>query len=604
MTSLVRLLPLLFVAMPAFAGVPETYTQWKYLRDPSTGPASFEEGYRFLTQHKGWPQENVLRLRTEQAALYEQPDKATMQKFCTAYPPISGRGMLACAQAGIGDEATRAAWVRKAWLQGDFGAAEETNILNTYRFTREQHEARIDRLLYEGKLDQARRLLPKMTPAYRLLCEARIALITNAKNASAKVYSVPKALQNHTGLAYHRMQWRARNGQEDGARELLLNGPANPPYADLWWPRRAQTVREAVEDGRYSQAIRLLKHAGELNPENNADALFLKGWITMEFLGDPRTGYKDFYALYNAVQTPVSKARAAYWAGRAARKNGNTDIARDWFAKGAEFPTVFYGQLAAAQLNRNAPLPLPADPAAGKVANEAIAQTAMWLFGQGDLPMSTLFLTTLAEQSNPAQAQALAKRAAANKNLHGAVKVAKQAIRQNTILLNAGWPIVPVPKQSPIEPALALAIARQESEFNPKARSHADARGLMQVLPGTANHTAKRHNLPYNARHLYEPQPNMVIGSTYLGGLVDGWDGSYILAIASYNAGPANVRKWVARFGNPPRDLEGAVNWLEKIPFAETRNYVQRVLENVQVYRARMHPERPLGIEKDIVRGR
>lgn len=597
---LLVLAPLLF-ALPAMAGVPENFTKWKYLRDPASGTASFDEGYSFLTRHKGWPQENVLRLRTEQAALFEQPDRPVMLKFCAEYPPISGRGMLACAQAGAADAATRADWVSRAWKQGDFGETEERNILATYRFTAKQHEERIDRLLFEGKLPQAQRMLPRITPAQRLLAEARIALITNAKNASAKVYSVPSALKEHPGLTFNRMQWRARHGQEEGVRELLLNGPANPPYADLWWPRRAQAVREAVEDGRYSQAITMLKKAGSLNPENNADALFLKGWILTEFLGDARTGYKDFYKLYGDVQTPVSKSRAAYWAGRAAQKNGNADIARDWFEKGAEFPTVFYGQLAAAELGTRR-LPLPSSPGAGSVANEELAKTAMWLASKGDVVMANLFLTTLADQSDASQVAALAKRTLANENIHGAVKVAKQAIRKNIILAEAGWPVFTVPKQSPIEPALALSIARQESEFNHKARSHADARGLMQVLPGTANHTAKRNGLPYDARHLYEPQPNMVIGTTYLGGLIDGWDGSYILAIASYNAGPGNIRKWVARFGHPPRDVAGAINWIEKIPFAETRNYVQRVLENLQVYRVRMDRDAPLGIRKDLTR--
>lgn len=593
------LVPLLLLSLPAHAGVAETYTQWKYLRDPATGTASFDEGFRFLTTHKGWPQENVLRLRTEQAALQERVDAARMRSFCEQFPPISGRGMMACAEAGAGD---RTALVKQAWKQGDFTASEEDLILANHTFTAEENQERTDRLLFEGKVQQAQRMLPRLTPAYRMLSEARIALITDAKNASAKVYSVPNALQSHPGLAFNRLQWRARHGQDDGVRELLLNGPEDPPYADLWWPQRAMHVREAVEDGRYSQALIMLRKMGKLNPENNADALFLRGWVATEFMGDARTGYKDFYALYDAVSTPVSKSRAAYWAGRAAKKNGNNDIAHDWFNKGAEFPTVFYGQLSAAEMNGKDSLSLPSSPSSGSVANEEMAKTAMWLAGQGDTVMANLFLTTLADQSDDNEAEALAQRAIRNQYLHGGVKVAKQAIRRNIVLTEAGWPLAKVPSQSAIEPALALAIARQESEFNAQARSHADARGLMQVLPGTANLTAKRHGLAYDARHLYEPQSNMVIGTTYLGSLIDGWDGSYILAIASYNAGPANVRKWVARFGYPPNDPVGAVNWIEKIPFAETRNYVQRVLENLQVYRARMNDDAPLALAQDLTR--
>lgn len=594
-------LPLLLLAAPAHADVAGTYARWKYLRDAG-GVAAFEESYGFIRQHPGWPQENVIRMRAEQAALTARPDSATMHRFCTDYPPISGRGMIACARAGAGSEAERATWVKQGWKQGDFSGHEEDSILSQYSFTAAEHEARIDRLLFEGKVSAAQRLMPRLSPAQRLLAEARIALISNARNVTAKVHGVPSALKDHPGLIFNRMQWRARHGEEAGVRELLMAGPSDPPYADLWWPQRARAVREAVEDGRHSQAMVMLRKAGKLNAENNADAHFLRGWLLTEFLGDAREGYKEFYALFDAVSTPVSKSRAAYWAGRAARKNGNPDIARDWFRKGAEFPTVFYGQLSASELDKAASLDLPSNPSPSSVADETMAKTAMWLVGQGETDMANLFLNALTDRSSAGEASALAKRAVGNQYVHGGVKVAKQAIRRNIILTEAGWPMYSVPKQSPIEPALALAIARQESEFNPKARSRADARGLMQVLPGTANLTARRNGLPYDARHLYEPQPNMVIGTTYLGGLIDGWDGSYILAIASYNAGPANARKWVGRFGAPPRDVAGAINWIEMIPFAETRNYVQRVLENVQVYRSRMDEDAPLGIARDLTR--
>jgi soluble lytic murein transglycosylase len=596
---------LLAAPLPASANQ-VLYEQWKALRDPGAGYVSFEETYRWLTNRPGWPQEKVIRLRAEQAALTERPDPTTMRQFCANMPPISGRGMFACVQANAGDAEQRKKWVKQAYLQGDFSGIEEDAILAEYRgqFTAADHQARMDRLLFEGKVQQAKRMMPLLAPNYRLLSEARIALIANARNANAKLHGVPSSLKNHSGLTFNRIQWRARNGQDEGVLELLLNGPNNPPYADFWWPYRARAVREAVEDKRYKQAMAILAKHGELNPENNADALFLKGWISLEFTGDPRNAYKDFYKLYGDVATPVSKARAAYWAARAATKNGNADIAKEWYAKAANYSTVFYGQLAAAEMNPGASLKLPAKPSGGvNFSGEALPGTALWLAGKGELDMANAFLAHIVDRSDdPSRAQSLADMCMKQGYRHGSVKVAKQALRQNIVLAEAGWPKLDVPAQSPIEPALALAITRQESEFNAKARSSADARGLMQVLPGTANHTAKRNGLRYDARHLYEPQPNMVIGTTYLGGLINGWDGSYVMAIASYNAGPANVRKWVARFGAPPRDVHGMVNWIEKIPFAETRNYVQRVLENVQVYRARIKADTPLGIEKDLKR--
>lgn len=595
---------LALLALPAQAQTELLYNQWKNLRDPGAPYVTFDEASGFLNNHPGWPQEKMIQLRAEQAALFEQPDPASLKRYCASYPPISGRGMVACARAGAGTPEERASWIKQAWKQGDFNADEEDSLLAVNKFTAEEHQARVDRLLVEGKTSQAARMLPRLTPAYRLLSEARIALITDARNAQAKLFNVPSHLKNDPGLMLNRLQWRSRHGQEDGVREILLAAPANPPYADAWWPYRASAVRDLVEDGRYSQAISLLRKAGTLNAENGADALFLKGWIAMEFKGDARTGYKDFYKLYGAVSTPVSKARAAYWAGRAAKKNGNAQIAHDWFTKGAAFSTVFYGQLAAAELNPGAPLDLPASPAASSdFGGRILPQTAMWLEAQGDVPMANLFLTHATDTAPDASYVAsLAQLAIKNGFVHGGVKVAKQALRRNIVLVEAGWPTARVPAQSPIEPALALAIARQESEFNAKARSSADARGLMQVLPGTANHTAKRHGLNANAKDLYDPQANMLIGTTYLGALIDGWDGSYILAIASYNAGPANIRKWITRFGPPPKDVAGAVNWIEKIPYAETRNYVMRVTENLQVYRTRLNEQTPLGITGDLVR--
>ncbi|HBJ83995.1 MAG TPA: hypothetical protein DDZ88_09030, partial [Verrucomicrobiales bacterium] len=520
-------------ALPAMASVEESYARWDQLRDPSAGQIQFADAYRFLQTHRGWPQEKVIRLRAEQAALSERLADSTIRSFCADYPPISGRGMIACAEAGAGDAAKQAAWVKQAWLQGDFSGYEEEEIRRRHRFTAKEHEARIDRLLFEGKTSPARRMLPLLTPAQRLLAEARLALITDAKNVNAKIYSVPAALKNHPGLTFNRIQWRSRKGLEDGVRELLLSAPEHPPYADYWYNYRAIAVRDAVEHGRYSEALSLLKKAGALNSENNADALFMKGWIRLEFAGQPRDAYKDFYQLYGDVSTPVSKARAAYWAGRAATANGNTDIATEWYEKAAEYSTVFYGQLAAAALKPGAPLALPDMPSAGSVADETLAKTAMWLVHQDEPLMANLFLNTLTDQSDSAQAAALAKRAEANHYRHGAVKVAKQALRRNIVLVSAGWPTMTLPSQAPIEPGLALAIARQESEFNPKARSHADARGLMQILPGTATMTPRQYGLPVGVQDLYEPQANALLGTHYLGGLINGWDGSYIAAIAS-----------------------------------------------------------------------
>ncbi len=519
--------------------------------------------------------------------------------------------MIACILAGAGEPPTRDAWLHQAWRMGDFNADEEKRILESFggKLTSAEHLKRLDRLLYHEKIAAAKRMLPLVAPQYQLLAEARIALIEDASNAIAKLHTVPAALRGDPGLTLNRIQWRAKKGLEDGVVEMFLTGPANPPYADLWWNLRASTVRQALRERKPDAALKILARHGELNPENRADALFLNGWIRMEYKGDARTAYKNFYSLYKEVATPVSKARAAYWAGRAAHKNGNGDIAREWYAKAAAHPTVFYGQLAQHALNPSAPLnlpPMPTIPDATRQkldANE-VAQVIPLIAQSDEQKMLPLFLKALSEQAEtPEQFAAISALAISALDTNGGVRVAKLALRKQVVLLDAGWPSIPLPDALSIEPSLALAIIRQESEFDPNARSSADARGLMQLLPSTGAQVAKKLDLHYDIDDLWDGNRNITLGATYLGQMISGFDGSYILGIASYNAGPGNVRKWLAREGFPPQDEAGAVNWIESIPFAETRNYVMRVIENLQIYRQLRESNHPLEIQHDITRG-
>ena len=606
-SAMLALLPVAGIAADS-SPLAATYQQWKNLRDNDAPLPSFATAAAFLNQHPGWPQEKTIRIRAEAAALLERPPG--LDAFCNSYPPISGRGMIACVLAVAGDATTRDAWLHQAWRMGDFNADEEKRILENFgdKFSSAEHVKRLDRLLYEERIAAAKRMLPLVAPQYQLLAEARLALIDDASNVIAKLHNVPAALRGDPGLTLNRIQWRAKKGLEDGVVEMFLAGPANPPYADLWWNLRASVVRQALRERKPDAALRILASHGALNPENLADALFLNGWIRMEYKGDARTAYKSFYALYKAVGTPVSKARAAYWAGRAAHKNGNADIAREWYVKAAAFPTVFYGQLAQHTLSPGAPLNLPAMPAVSDAtrqkldANE-VAQVIPLIAHTDEQKMLPLFLKALSDQSDtPEQFAAISELATSVLDTNGGVKVAKLALRKQVVLLDVGWPVIPLPEALGVEPSLALAIIRQESEFDPAARSGADARGLMQMLPGTGAHVAKKLDLRYDADDLWDGNRNVTLGSTYLGQLINGFDGSYILAIASYNAGPGNVRKWLAREGWPPHDEAGAVNWIESIPYAETRNYVMRVIENLQIYRQLRDTNHPLEIQRDITR--
>ncbi len=339
-----------------------------------------------------------------------------------------------------------------------------------------------------------------------------------------------------------------------------------------------------------------------------ADHGALKGWLRLQNKQDAQAGYKDFYALYGSVSTPVSKARAAYWAGRAAEKNGNHDIAVEWMQKAARYPTVFYGQLAHLWLHPGVPLALPPAPritreTQARIARHELARVAEMREKAGDHAGRDAFLSALAVAlDNDEELAALAVFANQLKDVAGGVEIAKLALKQGVLLVEAGWPRITLPEALSIEPALALAITRQESQFDPRARSPAGARGMMQLMPATARDLAKKLGLRWSDAALDDPAMNIALGSYYLGRLIRGFDGSYILGIASYNAGASPVRAWRHRMGPPPASLEAAIDWIESIPYAETRTYVMRVLENLTLYRALQAPDAPPTLDKDLLR--
>lgn len=598
---------MVLTATTAMAADPAmTYADWKFLRDPNTPAISFASGLTFLNRHSDWPDIKLIRLRTEEAALREAQSGSALKSFCSAYPPISGRGMVACTQVGIGGDKA----IKQAWKQGDFSPFEEKQILvsNGSSLSSADHWARTDRLLFERKSGAAQRMLPLLDSSHQKLVAARIALQTGAGNAPVKLKAVPTSLQNDPGLMLDRIRFRNQRGMNMEMRELFAHGPTNPPYADEWWPLRAIAVREALQAAQYSQAQEIIRRHGALKTEFLAEALWLKGWIGLTYQNNAGEAYKDFYRLYSEVVTPVSKSRAAYWAARAAKKNGNPDIARDWLRKAAEYPTVFYGQLAHEEINRGEPLDLPSQPSVSEsgrneFSRRELPRVTRMLADAGEDAMVDKFIIHMGEQAETAEEFALLADLATSINAsHGGVVVAKSALRKNIVLIRAGWPTMPTPANLNIESALSHAITRQESEFNNKAQSHASAKGLMQLLPGTASDTARKIGLPFAAPDIWDPTTNVTLGSAYLGRMIAAQGDSYVLGIASYNAGPRNVNNWVADFGRPPGNEEDAIQWIENIPFGETRNYVQRVLENLQVYRQLLKQSDQVKLAEDLRR--
>lgn len=581
-----------------------TYAQWRRLRAPSSD-ASFEQIQRFVSRHPDWPDMNVIRMRAEKL-LFVERRKAQSSEWLAQYPPLSGYGKLAAIRLHQVD----AKKVKDAWINGDFDAPDERLILQEFgqHLDVTDHVARVERLLMEDKATIAERQLELVSTNYQKLFRARIALIRMDGGIEGKVNAVPSSLRQDHGYVADRAIWRDKKGLKSGALEMLQAMEPQSPYAMKLWPMRAWYVRDYIETRQYKRALSLLERAGDLDGAPNADALWLKGWISLVHQKEAGKAYEIFRELYDVVKYPVSRSRGAFWAAKAADKLGRKEEAAQWYKKAATYPTVFYGQLAQQKLNPGQPLQFPSSPAVPDAlidtyVRHELMQTAKKLTAIGEPTLADELITHLSETANdPAAAAALVKACAKAKLPLAQVRALKEAIKQNVLMVKEGWPVLNMKLALPIETPLAFAISRQESEFNPDAESSAGARGLMQILPSTGKRIAKMMGLGFDANRLFEPEYNVRIGSWYLGHLIDNFKGSYTMAIAGYNAGPARPLKWSREFGRPGENLEDTINWIETIPFAETRNYVQRVMENLQVYRAVMTPQQPLRLEQDLLR--
>lgn len=578
--------------------------QWYYLRDEDVD-TNYPQLTSFIEKHPNWPGQNLLRIKAEKILFKTKSGQA--REWLAKYPPISGYGKLAKARH---DKENREALVKEAWKQGDFDQADISVITNEFGelLTQEDHRARIERLLSEEKATIASNYTKYVSDDYRALYTARIALIREDGDEESKISKVPSKLADDPGLLIDRIIWRNKRGLIGGVIELLKEMDADNPYAGEVWKIRAGQVRESIESGDYPGALSLLVNAGnKLEGSERADAFWLTGWLQMDFLKNPNEAYKAFYQMFKAVTYPVSKSRAAYWAARAADANGNADIAQSWYSVAAQFPSTFYGQLAIDKTNPGQPLVIaqvkPDEDLVQQYMKSDLLKIIKQLISVGQVHLADPFIAYVNEEADtPEKLSALAE-AFGEMGMHfGSVRTAKTAVKMNLILSRRGWPMTRVDESFGLEAALPHAIARQESEFNAKAESVAGARGLMQLMPTTAHKLADRMGMNFSQNRLFDPEYNVTLGSAYLQELLVKFDGSYLLTAAAYNAGPGRINQWIKRFGRPGQSVEQTVSWIEMIPYSETRNYVQRVLENVQVYRTLMHADAPLGIRKDLLR--
>lgn len=578
-------------------GIGRDVILWQALRAGKGRLGDYED---FLARRADFPGLPLLKEKGEEAVARSDTPSRVIGYFGQG-SPATAAGAVALVRALLaeGQVARAETEAMRAWAELDFTAAEEDALIALQpEALALVHELRLDNLLWRGARAQAERMLPRVAEDRRKLAQARIALQKAGAGVNAAVDAVPAALQGDPGLLHDRFVFRMKKDNYDGAAELILSVP---PQAlgrpEAWADRRILLARWLMRQGRPAEALRVASGHGLASGSDYATLEFLSGFLALRRLDDAGAALTHFRHLETAVATPISLARAAYWQGRALESLGRDAEARERYRAAARHQTAFYGLMAAERLGLSLDPSLlataPSGPGDGAFRQSPVFAAAELLRAAGDRVLARRFLLHLAESQDPAGLAAMADWALHADEPNFAVLLGKAAAERGLILPAAYYPVTDmVPDGLQVSRALALAIARRESEFDPKARSHADARGLMQVLPETAKGVARGLGLDYAAAKLTEdPAFNVTIGAAYLAGLVQEFGPSIALVASGYNAGPGRPRRWIGDFGDPRRADVDIVDWVESIPFEETRTYVMRVVEGVVIYRAKLKGE-------------
>jgi soluble lytic murein transglycosylase len=560
---------------------------------------SFQVYSTFLSNHSNWPNsilKPIARSAEQRLDPNLPPDDVLVYFAQHAAQSDEGfrRYIAALNATNRASEATQA--IRKRWREASLGEREQDSFVRSFssQLTPGDMFARFDNMLWNGQDEQVKRLYPYLTAGQKKLAEARIALADGAKKAPKLAAAVPPNLQNDPGFVYERVKWRFKQNDPEGALDLIEKMGQPKSHQDDWWKLRNRAVRELLQNGQFKRAYSVALNHGLMKGSEFAEAEFLAGWIALRFLNDPKTALTHFDMLYAETNTPVSLARAAYWGARAREAANDGPGARVWYGRALVYGTSYYGQLAAERLYHDSRISVPAPPLTADAISrfegsvEAIRITQLDQAGQGRLASN--FATALAKSFNQEQDFRLLCNFALTTG-HGemAVRAAKEAAKKKILLPGEGYPLLAAASDLPQEEsALVHAFIRQESEFDPYALSSSGAMGLMQMLPSTAKHVANKNSFGDDSPNLYDTRTSLQFGTAYVNELRGNWNNYLPLVIASYNAGPGAVRGWVERMGDPREGRVDIIDWIESIPYSETRNYVQRVLEGLQIYRARL----------------
>jgi len=569
--------------------------EWQRLR---AGKGSFPEYRVFLERNGDWPGLKLLRRRGE-AAIPEGSAAVHIIGYFEREKPQTGYGALQLARALLATErkAEAEAELVRAWTELEMSAGDEAAILEAFpKVVAPHHNARLDLALWEEDIAGAKRMLPRVDAGWKALAAARLGLQRRAKNVDGLIKAVPEVLANDPGLAHDRMDWAIAKKRRDQAGDIIIEAsPGKLGRPEYWANWRRILARQAMRDGKPARAYRLASRHGLRDGSDFADLEWLSGYLALRYLDKPDDALTHFRNFRIAVYTPISLGRAGYWEGRAHEAMGQDAAARAAYAEAAEFQTSFYGLLAAEKIGAEMDPALTGRLGISPWRNMEFAQSSVYvaagLFQEAGQSWETSrFLRHLAETTAEPELVGLADYALSLGDPYLAVRVAKQVAREGVVAHRAYYPLARLGRSDlPVEEALALSIARRESEFHAEAISGAGARGLMQLMPATARQMAEAEGVDYSkARLTSDPAYNARLGSAYLAYLIEEFGNNIVLVSVGYNAGPHRSKRWMEDRGDPRNASVDVVDWIEHIPFRETRNYVMRVAESLPIYRARL----------------
>ncbi len=578
------------------------YIQWRHLL--TTGnQASFYDYLSFIKRNENYPRIGRIRYLAEHKLSTDKISPKKIIDWFDSGEPLSGYGKLILGESFIqtGNIKKGTSLIKDGWITADLNRSNMKFFRKKYKkyLNADDYIKRADYLAWEGKSWDLKRMLRYLPKDYRLLYTARQILMSKSYGVDKAIRDVPNRLKNNSGLNYDRLKWRRKRGRVDDSLEILLKIKNNKDYLvrpDKWWKERAIMARALIYKKRYESAYKVAsQHSLDKSPEF-AEAEWMSGWIALSFLSDPILAIDHFNNFYQNVGYPISLSRGAYWLARAYEKIGDKKQSQQWYEEATKYLTTYYGQLAHLKIKPNAKFELEEQQ---EITNEYrkyfykkdLVKIIYLLDELNKTKYTKDILKHIANDNVDSGSEILAAELASNISRYDfAIQISKLASYEKRFHNDFNYPIISTPnyvngRKIP-ETAFILSLIRQESEFDMTANSHAGAQGLMQLMPYTAKLVSKQAKLSYSKSRLTsDPEYNINLGSHYIAGLILQYDGAYPFATAAYNAGPKRVKYWKKINKDPQKNQVDFVDWVELIKFKETRNYVQRVMENYNVYR-------------------